>query len=307
MRAGKILLEAENIVHFRAAPAIDRLVVIAHAAHIARAARQKAQPQILGDVGVLILVHQQIAELAVKIRQHIVMVLEDGDVVQQKIAEIAGVQHAQAVLIELVEFPRLAVCEAPLVLFGDAFGRLGAVLPAVDEAGEMARRPALGINALGLKDLLQKPQLVVGVQNGEGGFQPHQLGMAAQDLGGDGVEGAQPRQALDLLADDLAHPLLHLARGLVGEGHRQNVPGLRLAGRQDMRQPRGQHAGLARARARQHQHRAVHRLDRGALFGVQPVKIGGVRTRRPWGRLLGKGDRGHDAGFRTSIRTGERN
>ncbi len=101
------------------------------------------------------------------VRQHIVMGLEDGDVVQQQIAEITGVQNAQPVLVELVELLRLAVGEAPFVLFGDAFRRLGAVLPAVDQAREMARRPALRINALGLEDLLQKAQLVVGVENGE--------------------------------------------------------------------------------------------------------------------------------------------
>ncbi len=126
--------------------------------------------------------------------------------------------------------------------------------------------------------------------------------MAAQDLRGDGVEGAQPGQTLDLFADDRADAGLHLAGGLVGEGHRQDVPGLRLAGRQNMRQPRGQNPRLAGARARQHQHGAVHRLDRGALFRVQPVQIGGVGARRPRGRLLGKGNRGHDARFRRSIR-----
>lgn len=36
--AGKILVEAQDIVHFRAAPAIDRLVVVTHTADVLRLA-----------------------------------------------------------------------------------------------------------------------------------------------------------------------------------------------------------------------------------------------------------------------------
>jgi hypothetical protein len=44
-RAGKILLEAEDVFHFRAAPAIDRLVVIADAADVGPFARAAAGPR----------------------------------------------------------------------------------------------------------------------------------------------------------------------------------------------------------------------------------------------------------------------
>jgi drug/metabolite transporter (DMT)-like permease len=42
-------------------------------------------------------------------------------------------------------------------------------------------------------------------------------------------------------------------------------------------QTRGEHPGLAGAGAGQHQHRAVDRLDGGALFGIESLKI----VRRP--------------------------
>ena len=60
--AGEILLEAQDVVHLGAAPAIDRLVVVAHAADVAGPLREQPQPEILRDVGVLILVHQHVGE-----------------------------------------------------------------------------------------------------------------------------------------------------------------------------------------------------------------------------------------------------
>ena len=71
---------------------------------------------------------------------------------------------------------------------------------------------------LGLEQLLDQADLVVGVEDGEVGLQADQLGVAAQDLHADRVEGAEPGHALDHLADHLADALLHLARRLVGEG-----------------------------------------------------------------------------------------
>ena len=75
---------------------------------------------------------------------------------QQQVAEIAGVQRLQPVLIGLVELAALAVGEGARVAFGD-FGRAEAlVLPAVDHLRELARRPALVVQALGLDQLLDQ-------------------------------------------------------------------------------------------------------------------------------------------------------
>ena len=145
----------------------------------------------------------------------------------------------------------------------------------VDQAGQALGRPALGVDVLGLEHLLDQPLLIVGVEDGEVGLQPDQLGVAAQDLGGDRVEGAQPAQALGRRADQVGDPLAHLARRLVGEGDGQQLPRPGPAGGQDVGQAGGQHPGLAGAGAGQHQHRALDRLDRRALLGVQAVQIVG--------------------------------
>ena len=104
--------------------------------------------------------------------------------------------------------------------------------------------------------------------------------MAAQNLHADGMEGAEPRHALDHLADDLADAVLHLARRLVGEGDGEDFAGPGAAEAEDVGDAHGEHAGLAGAGAGQHQHRAVERLHRLALLRIEPGEIGRATARR---------------------------
>ena len=91
-----------------------------------------------------------------------------------------------------------------------------------------------------------------------------------------------------------ADALLHLAGRLVGEGDGEDLAGPGLAGRQDMGEARGQHARLAGAGAGQHQQRAIDRLDRGALLGVQALEIG----------RLARGHGARDGAAGTKVRRG---
>ncbi len=216
------------------------------------------------------------------------MVLQDGQRFQQQIAEIRRVQRLQPLLILAIELASLAEGKAMSFAFGHVVGPKPAVLPAVDQRRQRARRPALLVDVLRLDQLLHQPQLVVGIQDGEIGFQPRQLGMAPQHLGADGMEGAEPLHPLDHAADQRADALLHLARGLVGEGDGQNLPRPGAARGKDMREPRGQHPRLAGARARQHQHRPVDGHHRLALLRVQPCQIRRLAWHDRRGHLVAK-------------------
>ena len=131
--------------------------------------------------------------------------------------------------------------------------------------------------------MFEQTDLIVDVEHGEIGFQLHQFGVEAQDASADGVERAEPRHAFDRLAEHLAKPELHLARGLVGESHRQDFLRPRPALAQYVGDAGGQHAGLAGAGAGQNQHGPVQRHDRVALLGIEPGEIlrgrRGARTR----------------------------
>ena len=99
-------------------------------------------------------------------------------------------------------------------------------------------------------------------------------------------------------ADQLADALLHLARGLVGEGDGEDLAAAgrgRCARMWAMRVVST--AGLAGAGAGQHQHRPVERLDRLALLRVQAVEIGrGAGAERTRGDAARGGLRAHRSG-----------
>ena len=120
----------------------------------------------------------------------------------QQIAEVGGVERLQPRLIGRVELH--AACRWRKLAASPA-GTWSGVSPRFFQPsmsrGEHARRPALFVDVLGLQKLLQQPDLVVDVENGEIGLQADQLGMAAQDLHADGMERAEPRHALDDLPD----------------------------------------------------------------------------------------------------------
>ena len=246
--------------------------------------RQQPQPQILGDVGVLIFVDEDIAEAFLPLPQDIRMCLKQRYAMQQQIAEIDRVQRQQTLLIGPVQLHALAVKARPFAA-RNLVGRQRAVLPAVDQPGQLPRRPPLFVDIRRRDQLLQQPQLIIGIQNGEAGFQPRQFGMAAQDFHADAVEGAQPGHAFDRVAQQPADPVAHLARSFVGEGHGQDLPRTCPPGGDHMGDPGGQHARLAGPGPGQNQNRAIQRLDREALRGVQPVQIGRRPRRHPHGTL----------------------
>ena len=63
-RVGKVLLELQNVANIRAAPGINALVFVAHRAHILVFPGEQLHQLILRTIRVLILVHKQIAVLA---------------------------------------------------------------------------------------------------------------------------------------------------------------------------------------------------------------------------------------------------
>ena len=277
--AGEIVLEAQDVVDLGPAPAIDRLVVVADHAEIARTLRQQPQPQILRNVGVLIFVHQHVAEAILVLRQHVGVLAENAQVMQQQVAEVGGVQSLEPLLIGRIDRLAAPVGEIAALAGGNIGRHQPAVLPAVDHRGEQPRRPALLVDVGRADDLLHQPDLVVGVENREIVLEPHEFRVTAQDFRADRVKRAEPGHALDRLADHRGDAQLHLARGFVGEGDGEDLRWVRAAGGEDVRDAGGQHPRLAGTRAGQHQQRPVERLDRLALLRVQPFEIGRPRRR----------------------------
>ncbi len=294
-RAFEILLEAQDVFHLRATPGVDRLVVVTDAADVLVGLREKTQPEVLHQVGVLVFVHQNVAEHAVILRQHVGLLAQDLRHVQQQIAEVRGVQCAQPGLVRSVQFARAAAGEVGILRRRHAGGSQPAILPALDHRHQCGRRPSFGVHAFGFHDLLQQAQLVVGIQDGEARRQADQVRVAAQHARAQGVERAEP-QAFDRPAEDGADAFAHFAGGLVGEGHREHLARRGAAGQQDMREAGGQDAGLAGAGAGQHQQRAVDGFHRGALFVVEAREVVGHAGTRDAGCMRLDIECGHGSG-----------
>src|SRR5579864_4316314 len=113
------------------------------------ALRQKPQPEILRDVGVLVLVHQHVAEALLVIGEDVGAPRENREIVQQEIAEIDGIEREEPLLISLEKAGAAAVGEAALVFHGDLLRPKAAVFPALDRAQERAGGPAFLVDAGG--------------------------------------------------------------------------------------------------------------------------------------------------------------
>ncbi len=101
------------------------------------------------------------------------MLHENRQIVQQQVTEITGIENPQARLIGLIELLSRPVGEFVLGIFGQLVRRQAAIFPAINQCSQIARRPAFLVDAFGLNQLFQKAQLVIGIENGERGFQLH--------------------------------------------------------------------------------------------------------------------------------------
>ena len=275
--AGEILLEAKDVGDLGAAPGIDRLVVVADDAEVAARLGEELQPFVLGLVGVLIFVDEKVAEAVAIAVEHVAVLAEDHQHVEQEVAEIAGIEGPQSVLILRVELGAAPGREGFGFAGIDLLRRPAAVLPAVDEAGELARGPALLVKVCRLDQLFEDAQLIVGVEDREVGLEADQLGMAAKHPRRDRMEGAEPRHALERAARKRANAFAHLARRLVGEGDGEDLARPRLAAGDEVGKASGQRRGFSGARTGEDEHRSFGRQHRLALRRVQALQVSGLR------------------------------
>ncbi len=214
--AGEVLLEAQDVADFGPAPAVDRLVVVADTGDVLVAACEQAQPEILGDVGVLIFVDEDGAEPPLVLCQHVRVAREQGQPMEEQVAEVAGVQGRQPLLVGGIELDPLAQREVAGLRRRHLIVAIAAILPALDGADQKPRWPAPLVEFGRLDDLLGQPLLVVAVEDGEAGLQAEQLGVRPDHPCAHGMEGAEPHAGYAAI-DEAFHPLAHLPGGPVGE------------------------------------------------------------------------------------------
>jgi hypothetical protein len=109
---------------------------------------------------------------------------------------------------------------------------------------------------------------VIFVVDGELAGEAQQLGLPAEQPRRERVEGADPK-AGGVPVEQTADALLHLARCLVGECHREDPLRGDPVPVDEGRYPHGEHPRLAGAGAGQHQERPLDVLHRLSLGGIE--------------------------------------
>ena len=131
---------------------------------------EKAQPEILGDVGILIFIDQHIFEAALIILENIGMGLENAQHFQQQVAEVSGVHDLEPRLIFRIELAANAIGKAVGLARWNLVRQEPTVFPSVDQVGELAGGPALFIHVMQGHHLFEQADLVVRIENGKAGF-----------------------------------------------------------------------------------------------------------------------------------------
>ena len=300
----EVLLEVEDVADVGAAEGVDRLVGVTHDHQLGRrhplalgpgglllqrVGAQLVDQRVLRVVGVLVLVDQHVPEASAVGLLDLREGLEEVDRGHDQVVEVEGVGLAQAPLVERVR-RRVGLLELVARLGGGQLGVAQLVLVVAHPVQQRAGLVALGVQVEVLDDQGHQPLLVLGVVDGEVGLPGAALALEGadlltQDAHAGGVERGDPHDP-GAATHQLLDALLHLGRGLVGEGDGQDRAGVRLALGDRPGDATGEHPGLARARAGDDEQRGTGVHHRGPLGLVEAVEQG-VGRRAARGRARG--------------------
>ncbi len=266
LQRGEVFLQLHQVFRPRAAPGVDRLVVVAHHGEVRALLHQQFHQQVLAGVGVLIFVHQHVAHPVAPLLQHLGVVLEELHRLHDQVVEIHRVVRLERALV-------VGVDDGGGLLLGIArlgqrlLGRDQVVLPATDIALYLVHAVIAGVFLL--HDVGQQRLDVAFVEDREAGLVAELRVLLADDVQAQVVEGRDRQPASFTTAQQAADALLHLAGGLVGEGYGDDVLRADAALLDQVGDLAGDHAGLAGAGAGEHQHGAADIVHGFLLPGIE--------------------------------------
>ena len=246
------------------------LVLVAHDADVVVGAGEEEHELVLDRVGVLVLVDEDVAEPAAVVIEDVGVLLEQFDGDQQEVVEVHGAGLAQASLVFGVDVGDLAFgrCLGPIAVRLDADHL---VLGRRDRRVHRPRWETFRVEVEVAQDVAGEPDRVGLVVDRERRRVPQHLRVAAQDAHTCGVERGHPH-LLRHRPDERADAGLHLLRGLVGEGDRQDLERRHVLLFDQVGDAVGEHARLARAGTGDDQKRP---------FGVDDgIELGGIQAFR---------------------------
>src|SRR5208283_1938041 len=269
-----IALEIENIPNVRAAPAVNRLVLVAHYANVLVPLREQPHQLILSAIGVLILVdHQEFVAPPVLLSQ-ILVVLQQPNRFKQQIVEIERIGLPEAILITLVHHGqprRFRILRRTVHILRRLLVALGVRYPG-------AHRPVLHelfVEPDVAEDLPDERDLVVVVVDVElareaGAHVGETRSIASQHAHAEGVKRRDQRsRAMLRITQQLEDAVAHLARRFVRKRDRQDGRTGHAMRLNQVRDAVSNYPGFAAAGAGQEQQRTLHMRDGRALLGIE--------------------------------------
>ena len=251
--------------HLRAAPTVDRLIVIADHGHVFASIGEQRDEFELQPVRVLKLVDHQIAEPPLPALAHFGVFREQLHREQQQIVEIHRVQRLQLGLI---------TCEDRAdqrLLIAGAGSRQPLFFAFLIRFFASVRIELLVLCRRARDDLFDQPHLIALVVDGEVSLVAERVDVLPQDPHAQRVK----RRHRDLLRlrrfDHACQSFAHFIRRLVGERDREDVL-RRDALRDEEGHARHDHARLPRAGARENKQRPLGRAHRALLLGIEIEK-----------------------------------
>ena len=290
---GVIFAEIQYVLDLGAAEGVDRLAVVADHADVAVRGGQLLEYQVLGVVGVLVLVHHYVEEALRNRPQRLGVVAQQVVHVQQYVVEVHDPGLLELLLVELVEVAQARPA-------GMVVGRLQLAAVAVAVHGDQVvlGHGDAGEHLAGLVDLVVEAELLDAGLHGAlrvGGVVDHETLRVAergrvfpQETHEHRMEGAHDQASGRPVTDHRRYPLLHLAGRLLGEGQREYPRRIRLFGEQKRYSAR-QDPGLSRTGAGHDEHGPPGAADGILLLLVQPLQYyvnfllhRGTKLRKKW-------------------------
>ena len=186
---GEHLLKVQDIFNRSTAEFVDGLVVIAHHADVVGAARQQAHQVELRNAGILIFVHNDIAEFLLVVFPRLGVLLQKPHGVKNQIVKVHRPGSLQASRVGRVNFGNQRRLGVGGLLLGDILRREELILKGADLRGGRLDRQEFVVNHQILVDQLHHALLVVAVIDGKAFGKADALGIAAQHPHARRVEG----------------------------------------------------------------------------------------------------------------------
>ena len=156
-----VVLEVEDVADVRASPLVDRLIAVAHDAHVAVLGREEPDDAVLRAVGVLVLVDEHVAPEPAVVGEDVRDLGEEPDDQQQQVVEVDGARLAQALLVARVDERGLLLPRPPRV--AQRLGHRDHLVLEVRDAvhGGARRERAVGQLALLQALLHERPAIIL--------------------------------------------------------------------------------------------------------------------------------------------------